>query len=70
MIICNKCGKYFNDDSELTKILITVDAKGKETGELYKGGRFDEGNTQEVIDGCPNCLTDEDLGDIEDSITE
>jgi hypothetical protein len=55
--------KLFAEDESLSKILITEN-NGKETGELYNGQNFREGVDQEVIDGCPDCLTDSYLQDI------
>ncbi|MFW5890756.1 MAG: hypothetical protein ACOCUI_00900 [bacterium] len=62
MIRCNNCMRTFNSDSDLSKVLIT-DNHGVEEGEPYKGQEFDE-RKQEVIDGCPDCLTDSYLTDI------
>jgi protein-arginine kinase activator protein McsA len=63
MIICNKCSKHFEDENQLSKILIT-ETGNKEVGELYHGQNFKEGENQEVINGCPNCLTDGYLMDV------
>ena len=63
MIICNNCMKKFKDDSELVKlkeiqissddiIVIEYDFEELEDNEI-------------VFDGCPNCLTDSYLMDIE-----
>ena len=57
MITCGKCGMEFEEEDDLAKILIT-DVNGVETGELYKNQSFREGEDQEVINGCPHCLTD------------
>ena len=62
MITCGKCGMEFEEESNLSKILIT-DFNGVETGELYNNQDFREGKDQEVINGCPHCLTDYYLSD-------
>lgn len=63
MIRCNNCMKTFKNEEDLSKILIT-EADDKEEGVLYHGQQFREGEDQEVINGCPNCLTDAYLMDL------
>jgi len=55
--------KVFEEEEDLAKILIT-EVDGKEIGEIYNGQSFREGEDQEVINGCHNCLTDDYLQDI------
>ena len=63
MIRCNNCYKIFENESDLAKILISTE-NGNESGELYEGIP-EEAFTQEIINGCPDCLTDAYLTDIE-----
>lgn len=63
MIRCNNCMKLFKDDDELVKISETQFENDVVTT-LYKGEDFDE-SISSVIDGCPDCLTDEYLMDLE-----
>jgi len=60
---CNMCD-WDGEENDLIKVLETEGADGGITHEEYTYGRFDE-TTQEVIDACPNCLTDEYLTDTE-----
>lgn len=66
MIVCNNCGRRFEDDSNLSKILITSYdwENGPEEGCVYHGEPIDD-SCQVVVDGCPECLTDSYLMDIE-----
>jgi hypothetical protein len=63
MVRCNNCYRQFEDDSALTKLLHTVLPNGMSDRELYDGRAISE--HQEVFDGCPDCLTDEFLMDID-----
>ncbi|HZK27059.1 MAG TPA: hypothetical protein VFD00_05945 [Thermoclostridium sp.] len=63
MIRCNNCYKIFENESDLVKILISIE-NGNESGELYEGVPG-EAFTQEIINGCPDCLTDAYLTDVE-----
>lgn len=63
-IRCNGCGLVFKNESELTKILVTYHEDGTETYAKYFPNTPINDETQAVIDGCPNCLTDSMLMDI------
>jgi len=66
MIVCSNCGRMFKDDCDLSKILITSYdwENGPEEGCLYYGESIDD-SCQLVTDGCPECLTDAYLMEVE-----
>jgi hypothetical protein len=57
--------KVFEEEEDLAKTLIT-EVNGQELDEIYKGQSLREGEGQEVINGCPDCLTDAYLVDLVD----
>ena len=64
MTRCNKCYRLFNHDDDLVKVLI-FEEDGKEFGKTYKDCLLTDVQTQEVVYGCPDCLTDAYLTDVE-----
>lgn len=67
MIVCNNCGRKFRDDSDLAFCITTDNGDGTKTTKLYTVGDYgDYDETKdEIFRGCPNCLTDEALMDVE-----
>ena len=63
---CNQCGKLFKDDNGLVKVVEIFDPSGL-SYRLYNSAEPIDESFEEIIDACPNCMTDEylmDLGDI------
>jgi predicted nucleic acid-binding Zn-ribbon protein len=63
---CNQCGKLFKDDNGLIKVVEVFDSAGL-SYYLYNPTEPIDDYFEQVIDACPNCMTDEylmDLGDI------
>jgi len=66
MIRCNNCMRTFKEEEDLAKVLLTMVDFKYEIREPYnpcKHLNIDE-KFQEVINGCPDCLTDGYLMDI------
>ena len=62
-IMCCNCGSRFSGEGGLAKVLVTAQAGGVETYEPYNPV-VPLKESQEVIDGCPVCLTDAYLMDL------
>lgn len=66
---CNGCGELFYDEEGLNKVVETSYLTGRQDYEKYENRELIETDEcwEEVINACPNCLTDDflmDLGDM------
>ena len=61
-VCCNNCG-FVGDESELKKVIATDTLDGEYYREYDPTEQINE-SFEEVINGCPHCLTDEFLMDM------
>lgn len=64
LIRCNKCGKTFESTEDFAA-LVEYDLNGKTICEMYDPSKS-YSEPYEVFEGCPNCVTDKYLMDIEE----
>ena len=65
---CNECGKLFQNDVGLIKVVETSYTSGKTEYEKYENQTLieTEDRWDQVIDACPHCMTDDFLMDLYD----